>query len=152
MNNSLLPTALGSAPPVQGSPPSGPAAFGTLGNAQNMHPGSAIPTDPVSPAGGFAQSYRNALMDWRGQRPQRGAMQPGDFTQQLMGWVQDRPHFRDFRQPPMATPGVGGALQPMQPQPQHNQIVSQMPVNSGVGTTMGVIGAMGGGNGQFPAY
>jgi hypothetical protein len=94
---------------------------------------------PQQQVQGWKQDYRNALMDWRGDRPMfdPATMQRDDFQQQMMDWRGLMPNRHDFRlgqQPGAPVP---------QPAPVTPQVMpGQMPVNPAgmVGSSYNVLG------------
>jgi hypothetical protein len=93
---------------------------------------------PQQQVQGWKQDYRNALMDWRGDRPMfdPATMQRDDFKQQLMDWrglMPDRHDFRFGLQPGVQTNPA------LPPQPMPNM---QPPMNpqSMVGSSYNVLG------------
>jgi hypothetical protein len=68
---------------------------------------------------GDVQNFRNALMDWRGQRPDFTPGSQDQFRQQLQDWRGQRPVFRDYfgnilPGGQVMTPGGGGTGAPPQ--------------------------------------
>ena len=165
-NTGFVPPQQGGSPVPTSLPPGAMTALGNqagMVGMQNGYHGLAPFMQKFDGGNGFFgdfrqhfQDYRNALMDWRGQMPDN----PASNLQAFQDWRSQRPDIRTyfFGNPPVMSPGPGGAPIPgptnQQPAPQQAPVVSQTPVNPAgmVGTTMGVIGATGGGNGQLPTY
>ena len=129
------------------------------GNRGMVGPRSDMRQQIFNGIGQGVSDFRNALMDWRALRPDGGFAD----QQARQDYFAQRPHFMDFfhfggalNTPGAPAPGPATQL-PTQLPPtgvQTNPVASQMPIAPPgmVGTTMGVIGASGGGNGQLPIY
>lgn len=96
-----------------------PGMMHTMGNAQQIM--------------GQIGDYRNALMDWRGQRPDHQGFDgtPQDWRSQMMDWRQQRPDLFGYLHMggPVMTPGGGGTGAPLQGNP--GQQVGIVPVGPG---------------------
>lgn len=88
--------------------------------------------------GGQMHPDKQAMMDWRDQRPDHTpGMAPDMWHQMKMDWRALNPHH-------MGQPGNTGIVPPMPPQqmpPQQAQVMpGQMPINPGVGQSYAVQG------------
>jgi hypothetical protein len=145
-----LPNALMQPGIMHGAQPNnGAAPFPNLAGMMNGAPHG------IQQMVGNIGDYRNALMDWQGQRPQfsydptlgtTAGQQHQAFIPQMMDWRQQRPSFGSFMGGPgggntqsggpVMTPGGGGTGAPLQ---------------GGVGMVPGVPGSMGLNPGAAPA-